>query len=493
MSTLAFKNLRKESKRKVQWLLIMSLIVMLSSSSFLLCNYLTQQIIKGKYSKAQLNYAVSLKVIPALKIKQRLALKGSSLWLNYTTKLALQQPLHSLILAKYYQQQYTRNQDKVLLNNIVFWHKKAIKQGSMTAVLSLAKWFYHQNELPKAEKLLAAHKNYSTEYAILYFKILIAQGTIENNAALTETLQKILQKTSYGQAFLQQLTAYQIIKAPKNIFDSKVYLNASIKDSDATIKFCDNTIQFFATRLVDLIKVEQLIKGFKNHALAAFVCFAPVRYIAATKLSCKAVNNKAIRCDESIWRDYSSTIKSKYIGLLLPSGGANVHLGMVYLDSQDTVQVFAHEISHLLGFIDEYSLPLQHPVCQQKQKAPFAHNIAVIKARYHGTRSEIRKHVLAQIPWSTYIKPSTPILQARHVKNQQVWQVGTPNEYNQDVGVFLAETCHGRTVSAFKALAKQTQLRYYEEEFPKLYIQQFKLRPQQFLMPSFHYNLALTP
>jgi len=469
------------------------LILLLSSSSFFLPTYLAQQLVKRNYTQAQLSYAESLNIVNALVIKQQSAEKGSALWLNYTTKLALQQHKQALLLAHYYQQKYNEDHNERLISKILLWYKLAIKHGSTEAKFYLAQWYFQRQQLAKADNLLASISHYTSKQAILYFKVLIAQGTLNKNARLLDKLQKTLTKTTIGNSFLQQLLHYKIIIKP-NAFVSEMVNALTLKASQITHAMpCDNAIQFFATRLRDLHKIETLIKSFNSHPLAEFVCFAPVRYIAITQLNCSAKEHSAIHCNEATWRTESANINSKYIGLLLPQGGANVHLGMIYIDSKDTVKVFAHEISHLLGFIDEYPLPLNHPVCKQWQQEPFAHNIVVIKKNYQGKRSEIRQQVLTQIPWAKYIKPSTPILQTTLLAGKEYWQVGTPYAFNHEVGLFLAETCQGRSISAFKPITTQTQLRYYENAFPAFYIQQLKQQPQRFLMPSFHYNLTLAP
>ena len=46
--------------------------------------------------------------------------------------------------------------------------------------------------------------------------------------------------------------------------------------------------------------------------------------------------------------------------------------------------------------------------------------------------------------------------------------------------------------SSFKPLNRYTQLRYFENDFPEEYLTILESRPTDFLMPSFHYNIALS-
>ncbi len=460
-----------------KYLLVMSLMFILSSSSFSLLDYLNQQLLSHNYSKAQLSSALAKNSIIALTIKQKSAQKGSANWLNYTIELAKKQPEYAFLLAQFYQKKYQQTYEPQLVNKIIFWYQQAIKLGSRHALTALANWYYIQEQLTQAENLLSPINHYSLEQTILYIKVLVDQGKWQQSLALIKRTSLNLSQSESGRLLLAQLNRYQIMPSDRE------------QQAIVTPK-CENTIQFFATRLSDLAKTEQLIAQFQQHPLADFVCFSPVRYIAKTELDCKAKTGEAIRCNEATWLTKANSIHSKYLGLLLPQGGANVHLGMIYLDSKDNVDVFAHEISHLLGFIDEYPLVSNHQLCQQRQTNPFSYNIVTLKRIYQGDRAKIRQQLLARIPWADQIKHDTPILQANANSPANTWLLGTPARYHKHVGVFPAETCAKGGVFAFKPLAYATQLRYNENPFPPVYIQLLN-KNNHFFMPSFRYNLTL--
>jgi hypothetical protein len=181
---------------------------------------------------------------------------------------------------------------------------------------------------------------------------------------------------------------------------------------------------------------------------------------------------------------------------MVEKGGANVHLGMMYLDSHDSIDVFSHEISHLLGFVDEYPLAKSHERCLQPQPEPFSHNIAVLNNTYYGDRTILREQILKAIPWAQYISNKTPILQ-KILGQEKTWRLGTPENNNDHFGLFIAESCDNSSVaskldiSAYKPIAKRTQLRYFAKDFPQEYVTLLSDQSKQFLMPSFHYNMAL--
>ncbi len=170
------------------------------------------------------------------------------------------------------------------------------------------------------------------------------------------------------------------------------------------------------------------------------------------------------------------------------------------------MEVLAHEISHLLGFIDEYPLAESHTKCNNAQAEPFSNNIVIFESAKIGNKKsdkkELRVEILKQIPWRDLIKSTTPIL----TKFGHHWRIGTPVSYSKEVGLFIAETCDlnvsidnsvksnstkPNKAIAYKPLFKRTQLRYFESPFPKEYIKLLTLNKHKYRMPSFHYNIAL--
>jgi len=247
------------------------------------------------------------------------------------------------------------------------------------------------------------------------------------------------------------------------------------------------------------VQVERLVKRFKHQPLNDLVCFSPVRYISLSALSCSSALQGAILCDETKFHEIADSVTTRYIAIMLPKGGANVHFGMLYFDAQDNIDVVEHEISHLLGFVDEYPLAKGHVKCRASQQQVSAQNIAVLKNSYYGKRSSIRTKILKQLAWAEQIKKSTPILHLNKERSQkdQYWQLGTPEQFKQEVGLFRSLTCDNNsakqqsTFNAFKPLSDRTKLQYDELNFPKEYIRLLLNNSQLFVMPSFHYNIAL--
>ena len=252
-------------------------------------------------------------------------------------------------------------------------------------------------------------------------------------------------------------------------------------------------MQFFATNLSGFRHGKQLIAQFQQHKLSKTFCLQTPKYISVQQVNCQHSKNDRITCKASVWGTRSD-IKSRYIGLIVEQGGANVDNGIMYIDQQDNVNVLAHELSHLIGFIDEYPLPEQHQKCARNQIDPFSYNVVTLEKTYYGERADIRKRILAQLPWGSLIKLSTPILSkvksTSTLNSKDVWVLNTPKAYQKELGLYSTHSCDkNANVQAFKPYYARTQLEYFELAFPQEYLNIMSLAPKRFLMPSYQFNV----
>lgn len=467
--------------------LLIILLTGLSTSSFFLDNYLSEKIDKNKHNLTQLNFALAHDNLTALRFTWEKSEFHSKHWLRLATKLAKTQGEVAYQLANYYQSQPER---------AIFWYKNAIRLKHFAGSIALAQYYFKQEKLNEATDVLATlpiklSEKLSRAANILKINIAINQGNIVSVEQLINEHVIQLQSTLTGRLLLMDIEKYQLLAKINPITNSGLMATK-----------CDNSIQLFATNLNHLKRLERLITEFKAQVLNQAVCFSPVRYLPINALDCNFEQDSAIRCDELNWQPWADTINTRYIGVMLPKGGANVHLGILYFDAQDSVDVVAHEISHLMGFIDEYPLVAEHVKCRSNQQTIFSQNISVLKKYYKGEQKAVRSRVMKQIAWAKHIKTTTPILHPAdqlkdQLNDQQYWQLGTPNEYQDEVGVFNAQTCEHistqdkNSFSAFKPLSQRTKLQYFALDFPPLYSQLILENPRQYIMPSFHYNIAL--
>jgi len=461
------------------------LLMALQKSSFFLNDYLTDKIVQKNHNGTQLTYAVKQNNIAALIFSWKNSIQHSKQWLLFAKQLAKTEGEAAYQLAIYYQ---GKNEYK----KMVFWLESAIRLEYYEASIALAEYFFQKDKFNKAKKVLKALSIEQADEIIiaaitLNVNIAISQGNVFEIENLTRHYAKLLQKKEAGRLLLVDMKKYQ------------VQLNEMQKrDVKKFIPSCDNSIQLFATNLKHLRYLEKLIVEFKTQEMNQFVCFSPVRYMPINALDCSNNPNVAIQCNELSWQQWAKEINTRYVGLMLPKGGANVHLGILYFDSQDTGDVLAHEISHLLGFVDEYTLPIDHVKCQLPQKEIFAQNISVLKKQYKGKKEEVRASILKQLAWAKYIKNDTPILQSvSGAAGTVLWQLGTPKEFAHEIGLFSAKTCDGvhdkltSQFTAFKSVSKHTKLEYFTLPFTKFYVNLLQTNSMEYRMPSFHYNIAL--
>lgn len=496
-------------------------MIILSSSSFFLPDYLTEKLQEGEYSQNQFKYALEKEYSDALLIEAQSHTTGSKHWLSIHKKLAQYQQQAAFKLGRWYKHEAIHSDTNLTSENsyqAVMWLEQSIALGNKQAALALAQLYYYFKAFDLAEKTINSlshlSKERSSAEAILVIKLKLAiyYGEIKKIESLVSMIEKVDSKEL--KALLLDIVDYGILEAEffsKDILADEVFSQViqSINDRKLIDDFslapkCATSLQLFATNIEQLKYTESLIDNLVDkQEVAKFVCFAKPRYISKQAIACETSPNKPIQCNESQWQELTTKVTTRHIGLMLEEGGANVHFGMLYLNQNDNVHVFSHEISHLLGFVDEYPLPESHKICQRAQQNTFSHNIAVLASDYYGNRQEVRAEILKRIPWAEEIADTIPLLtHVGRVNNIDRWRLGSPQ--SDKVGVYVSETCNNTkgitdtpnrskvSYLAFKPLNSRTQLRYNQSEFPQAYSVMLAKRPLKFLMPSYHYNIALS-
>ncbi|MGB1197476.1 MAG: hypothetical protein ACPG46_00415 [Thalassotalea sp.] len=385
---------------------------------------------------------------------------NSSAWLYSRAFLAKKDGKIAYGLAQYYQS-ISQERDAIL------WYQQALTLGNTNALKPLAYHYYDKGEWDKA--LTLAHKEKNKFWAQ---QLIVTIAVIEGKLSKVEAIAAQLETTKQGKLLLDNLQGYQII--------------ASTPRDESQLNVNCLSVQLFGSTLIDLTHASNLIAALETSDLGQYFCMPTPRYISKQKLQCKHLAKQPIACNEAVWHKLKNTPQSQYLGVIVPNGGANVHSGILYLDRQDNIDVFKHELLHFLGFIDEYPLPAGHNFCQQVHEKATAHNLVTFKALYKGERKRIREKILARIPWRNLIKPSTPILSGANTK----WKVGTPLNYKNDIGVFASATCQNSELLAVKPLSRDTSLTYFELPLPTLYKDFLAKNKRKYIMPSFHYNVA---
>ena len=449
-----------------RYLIILSLLITVSISSFFWLSSLVVAFENGHASHAQLNYISKFGLRPMLYERFATLSNKDKKWLNIAKSFAKTDGNVAFILAKYYLENQ-RNEEAKL------WFSQAIRLKHHKARLHLAKIYLENSKNKQAKALLQPIEN-----DILALQLLMKLAIREGDSTLIARYNRLFKQQnlvnhSTQKNLYQKLEKYSVI--------NNVNINLG--------KTCAVTIAPFATNLKNLDYLVRLTSSPKLAAFLPYLCFTPVRYISKQMLNCDHDEDEAIRCDESIWYKKLDEIslKPRYLAILVDKGGANVNSGILYLDANDTEKVFLHELAHLLGFIDEYPLPIKHLRCLGKQTSMFSHNIAVLPRVYHGSQQFVRAKILAQLPWAKYIANTTPLT----TKTEKGWVIGTTGGTLDTVGAFIAESCNGSNLVSVKPVNHTTAMRYFEETIPALYLQLLSDNPRQFLMPSYTKNVKI--
>ena len=440
-------------------------IVILLSLFFLMANY------REKVSDATITH------------QEYLLLETLDIFTNTDERLAelfTENPPAWLNLAQYYASsnantayqlgEYFLNREE--LNSATLWFQDAIRQQHIGARIALATLHFEQQQYADIKALLLPIVENNTALKLLY-KVALYQGDF---SFIQQHESELSQSTNAD--FYHELVQFSVFSTH----------NAQVRTWPITFKTtaCPLNVQLFATNLAGLRHAQQLLLEFSEHSLAKYICLQTPKYVSKEALNCQHLMTEKISCNATVWVNRKD-IFSRYLGVVVEQGGANVDNGIMYLDQQDNVNVLVHELSHFMGFVDEYPLPVQHQKCQQNQSIPFAHNLVVLPEYYQGERAELRDEILSQVPWRSLIKDSVPILS----KVQQGWKLVTPSEYRGEVGVFAAASCDNqRKFQAYKPLAERTKLQYFELFFPKTYIDIMHIAPSRYLMPSYHFNMS---
>lgn len=475
--------------------LLMSLIILLSSF-FLLYAYslthLQDKITQASISPNQLKILDVIEpfITPEQRLSNLLVINNRQAWLNLAKIYAQHKAEIAYQLAQYY---INQGQEK----SAVVWYQQAIRQHHKTAAIALAQYYFSIGQYQDIKALLLPLINNIDALVILY-KLAIQLGDI----AFISQYQHQLKNSAYVDFYneLLEFSVFNLAQQEHQQLNKKLMSQLNSKPNSKTAEKKNNKlaqcyvkVELFATNLDGFRHGKKLITQFKQHKLSNFICLNTPKYIPAQHVNCQHSQQERISCTASVWATRND-INSRYIGLIVEQGGANVDNGIMYIDQHDEVNVLAHELSHLIGFIDEYPLPKQHLKCSINQNKPFSHNVVTLEKYHYGEKSTVRKRILAQLPWGKLIKDSTPILLKNNAKvistNKKHWMLQTPKTFQQEIGLYKTHSCDKNPyVQAFKPYYKRTQLEYYELDFPQEYIDIMSLAPKKFLMPSYIFNV----
>jgi hypothetical protein len=223
---------------------------------------------------------------------------------------------------------------------------------------------------------------------------------------------------------------------------------------------CKQKLLFVTPGIESLAQAEQFrIRFAQDQRLNTLsICIYKVTWFDPVDISCDKDWQQSGRlgCQLLSLAEKLKRLPFTHVVMFANKGKANVHNGIMFLDRQDTYDVFIHELAHFSGFIDEYPLS-----------------------------QELAKRVCAGVD-----APNMVFKQAEQTEaDQQYWQsIGLNNTAN----LAVARTCDNHASQAFKASSQLTFMEYHDTAYiPKNYLiawqKQLQKAPNQ---PSAHINFA---
>jgi hypothetical protein len=223
---------------------------------------------------------------------------------------------------------------------------------------------------------------------------------------------------------------------------------------------CKQKLLFVTPDIESLAQAEHFKSRFKQDPRinSLPICIYDVTWFDPVDISCEENWQQSGRlgCQLLSLAKKLKSVPFTHLVMFAEKGKANVHNGIMFLDRQDTYDVFIHELAHFSGFIDEY--PLSKGLAKRVCAGVDAPNIVFKQA---GESDVDRQH----------------------------WQsIGLQNSTD----IFMARTCDNHTAQAFKTSNQLTFMEYHDTAYiPSHYLKAWQRQLQRTPhLPSAHVNFA---
>ncbi|MEI8649315.1 hypothetical protein P4S73_17785 [Paraglaciecola sp. Hal342] len=197
-------------------------------------------------------------------------------------------------------------------------------------------------------------------------------------------------------------------------------------------------MQIVASTLHSVLQGKELKHRFESDTRLTTlpICINQPIWLSSEALSCSANWQGAARlgCDITQLSHSLSEQDFTHIVVLADTGKANVHNGVMFLDSKDDYNVFVHELAHFAGFVDEYPLSsaLARSICHTN---------------------------------------NAPNLRVRQGQEKPVIKEWLSHGNKEGVTISPARTCDNHPWQAYKPSQKMTFMEFYDVPYiPKFYL-----------------------
>lgn len=223
---------------------------------------------------------------------------------------------------------------------------------------------------------------------------------------------------------------------------------------------CKQKLLFVTPNIESLVQAENFRMQFaQDQRLNSLsICIYDVTWFDPEDIACEEnwQQSGRIGCQLLSVAEKLKKLPFTHLVMFADKGKANVHNGIMFLDRQDTYDVFIHELAHFSGFIDEY--PLSKGLAKRVCAGVDAPNMVFKQI----TQSEADQHY---------------------------WQsIGLQNTSD----LYAARTCDNHSTQAFKASNQLTFMEYHDTAFiPAHYLKAWQKQLQKIPnQPSAHINFA---
>ncbi|WP_158971886.1 hypothetical protein [Paraglaciecola sp. L3A3] len=223
---------------------------------------------------------------------------------------------------------------------------------------------------------------------------------------------------------------------------------------------CSQKILFVTGDVYSLAQATVFMSRFANDERLATlpICIEPTIWFDPAKINCQQnqTEDGRLACDLPQLAKSLKAQNFTHLVVFADKGKANVHNGIMFLDRQDSYDVFVHELAHFAGFVDEY--PLTGQLAAQICAGDDTPNLVFRKA---GTQ----------------------------VIDTDYWQsIGL----DSDLSLTKARTCDNHPNQAYKVEKKLTFMEYHDVAYiPEHYLAVWQKRlSTQTYSPSAHVNFA---
>lgn len=217
-------------------------------------------------------------------------------------------------------------------------------------------------------------------------------------------------------------------------------------------KGCAVTIQPVVSQLAGEQRWQLLLQQWQQHPELAnlAVCFTELQRLESLELQCSEQSNQRIRCQTQPLQQLAASAEISQLLVIAGRGKASYNNGIIQLPDNASLALLQHEFFHLLGFIDEYPLPLTtaEQVCQTR-------------------------HIHPNIVLNNNIQPYL-----------SHWQL-----QDSELTLTPVPSCDALGLQAYRVVAAINPMHFYETEMPPLYWQLARkvLQQSETIMPVQYY------